>query len=526
MTVEHLVRLAAALGAAASVHAFAAPLTPEEESGKKIYAEGVSPSGATISATVGVQAIRMAGSSVPCGSCHGADGLGRPEGGVRPSSITWRELTKPYGHLHENGRKHSAFTERSLGDALVRGVDPEGNRLDPVMPRYTLSQRDLSALIAYMKRVETDLDPGVSEDRIRLGTLLPTRGRLAELGQAMHGALQAYFDAVNAAGGIYSRQVELVTGEYSDESDVTLANAERLIKQEQVFALVSPFTVRVEKDMTALSEREKIPLVGPFTLFPEPSQALNRYTFYLLPGLREQARALADFAAKELKLSDPETAVVYPKEENFVEIGRAVEDQLAGRGWTRLRRVQYPRGELPAKQLVALLQQSGVAVVFFLGNEREFAEFARGVREATWAPYVFVPGALSSRAALEVTPSFSNRLFLAFPALAEDLSARGFEAIAEMQKKYRGPPRHQSAQIAAYASAMVLAEGLRLAGKDVSRTRFMTALEGLRAFQSGLTPPIGYGPSRRIGALGAHIVGVDFQAKRFRPTGKYIRLDD
>jgi ABC-type branched-subunit amino acid transport system substrate-binding protein len=516
----------AATGALAAACAIAQPLTLDEANGKKIFIEGLSPSGASISATVGVQSIRVPGNTVPCGGCHGADGLGRPEGGVQPSNITWRELTKPYGHVHENGRKHAAFTEKSLSDALMSGVDADGNRLDPVMPRYTLSARDLSALVAYMKRIESDLDPGLSGDRIRLGTLLPAAGRLAELGRAMHGAMQAHFDDINAAGGIYGRKIELVTADYSEDGAVTLANAERLIAREKVFALVSPFTVRVEKEVTALAERENIPLVGPFTLFPESSQALNRRTFYLLPGLREQARALGEFAANELKLQDPETAVVHPKDENFVEIGRAVEDQLAGRGWTRLRRVQYSRGEMPAKALVALLQQNGVAAVFFLGNDGELADFARSAREATWAPYVFVPGTLGARAALEVTPGFAHRLFLAFPTLAEDLSAGGAETIAAMQKKYRVPPRHQPAQVAAYASAMVLVEGLKLAGRDLSRAGLTSALEGMHGFNSGLTPPIGYGPGRRMGALGAHIVGVDPQARAFRPTGKYIRLQD
>jgi ABC-type branched-subunit amino acid transport system substrate-binding protein len=522
----HLTDIAAVVGAAAVACAFAAPLTPEEEDGKKIFLEGLSPSGAAVSATVGVQLVPVPGSAVPCGNCHGADGLGRPEGGVQPSVITWSELTKPYGHLHDNGRKHAAFTEKTLADTLVRGVDPGGNRLDPVMPRYALSQRDQSALIAYLKRMESELDPGLSEKRIRLGTLLPTEGRMADMGKAAHGAMQAYFDTVNAAGGIYGRQVELVKAEYSEEGERTLANAERMIRQDDVFALVGPFTVRIEKGMTALSDRERIPLVGPFTLFPESSQALNRYTFYLLPGLREQARALADYAAKELKLRDPETAVVHPKDENFAEIGRAVEDQLAVRGWSRLRRVQYPRGELQAGQLVALLQQSGVAAVFFLGNEGEFADFTRRASNAAWAPYVFVPGSLAARAALGVPPSFANRLFLTFPTLAEDMSAQGVEAIIRMQRQYQAPGRNQQVQIAAYASAMVLSEALKLAGKDLSRAKLMAALESLHGFQSGLTPPIGYGPGRRIGALGAHVVGVDLQAGRFQPTGKYMKLDD
>ena len=34
-----------------------------------------------------------------------------------------------------------------------------------------------------------------------------------------------------------------------------------------------------------------------------------------------------------------------------------------------------------------------------------------------------------------------------------------------------------------------------------------------------MTPPLSYGPNRRIGARGAHIVTVDLDAKTYRPVG-------
>ncbi|HEY6099302.1 MAG TPA: hypothetical protein VIW03_07720 [Anaeromyxobacter sp.] len=81
---------------------------------------------------------------MPCGSCHGEDGLGRAEGGTKPSSITWSELTKAYGHLH-GGRKHGPFDARSLGRAVTDGLDPAGNALDTAMPLYAMTPSDLSA---------------------------------------------------------------------------------------------------------------------------------------------------------------------------------------------------------------------------------------------------------------------------------------------------------------------------------------------------------------------------------------------
>jgi hypothetical protein len=54
-------------------------------------------------------------------------------------------------------------------------------------------------------------------------------------------------------------------------------------------------------------------------------------------------------------------------------------------------------------------------------------------------------------------------------------------------------------------------EGLRRAGRELSRTRLVEGIEQLYNFDTGVTPPLTFGPNRRIGALGAHIVTVDLE---------------
>src|SRR5690606_38910692 len=63
--------------------------TPSEANGRLIYREGRSASGGAIQARVGAGQASIPASAVPCANCHGADGRGRPEGGVRPPDITW-----------------------------------------------------------------------------------------------------------------------------------------------------------------------------------------------------------------------------------------------------------------------------------------------------------------------------------------------------------------------------------------------------------------------------------------------------
>ena len=182
-------------------------LSPEEKRGKAFYLRGESSSGPEITALMGE--IEVPVTTLSCAGCHGARGEGKTEGGVTAGNLTWSHLTKPYGHTHESGRKHSAFSETSFVRTVTAGVDPAGNKLSVAMPTYRMPLKDMSDLLAYLKRIETDFDPGVSETSIVIGTLLPARNTMTGLAEAMGNVLQAYFAKVNNNGGIYNRKIEL-----------------------------------------------------------------------------------------------------------------------------------------------------------------------------------------------------------------------------------------------------------------------------------------------------------------------------
>ena len=63
-------------------------LTPQEKRGKEIYLKGTSPSGQEITARLGNPGVEVPASLLPCVNCHGADGRGKPEGGIIPSDLT------------------------------------------------------------------------------------------------------------------------------------------------------------------------------------------------------------------------------------------------------------------------------------------------------------------------------------------------------------------------------------------------------------------------------------------------------
>ena len=491
-------------------------LSDEERAGKRIFLEGESPSGGTITARIGPPGgPTLPGSALACGGCHGEDGLGRPEGGAVPSDITWSHLTKPYGHVHEDGRRHPAFDVRSLGAAIRGGVDPAGGSLAATMPRYALSDRDLASLLAYLRRLETDRDPGVTSQALRLGTVLPTGGPLAPIGAAMRAAMEGALEAVNARGGVHGRRVELEVAGYDSEAATGLESARAVLPR--VLALVGGFYPAAEKAIGELVEREGVPAIAPLTFRAPPAGAPERYVFFAAPGVREQVHALLKYAATELRLADPLVAVLHGRDPNEAEAAAAAAAAVRERGWRAAPVVALDRKR--AAELASRRAGEGRELVVFIAEDAELAAFLAAADAARWSPYLLVPGTVAARAAAGAPRSFQGRILVAYPALraAEKPSVAG--ELARAGARAGVGEAHRPAQVAGWTAVAVTIEALRHVGRSVSRAKLLSGLEGLRGFDPGLGPPLSFGPDRRIGALGAFVVAADVERQTFRAGG-------
>jgi len=57
--------------------------------------------------------------------------------------------------------------------------------------------------------------------------------------------------------------------------------------------------------------------------------------------------------------------------------------------------------------------------------------------------------------------------------------------------------------MAAFAAAEVMVEALKRSGRNLTRSKLLIALRSIDRFETGVTPPLHYGPGRRRGLRGA-----------------------
>jgi ABC-type branched-subunit amino acid transport system substrate-binding protein len=497
-------------------------LTPQERRGRALYLRGESTAGREIVATVGE--LEVPATTVNCAGCHGRRAEGKTEGGVTAGNLTWANLTKSYGHTHPTGRKHGPFDEASFINAVARGIDPAQNPLVVAMPRYRMAPEDMADLIAYLKRIEFDRDPGLTPESIEVGVPLPSTGALKEVGASMREVLTAYFDDLNSRGGIYNRRIKLhSTADSTGSATQFLTSVRALAHEGQAFAFIGGLSAGADKELSAFARDEEVPFIGPATLLPQTEQPPNRYVFYLLPGVAEQARALVNFAETTLNLKQARAAIVYQDREVPGAVAAATAEQAQQAGWRAVSKRPFASDSFDAARLAQELKAQATEVVFFYGSGAQQAGFLSAAGALNWTPHVFLLSALLENNLASAVPiAFKQKIFIAFPTVPTDVTAAGAAEYRALLEKYKLNPRHTASQLAALAAAKTFVEGLKRAGADLGREQLVTALEGLYDYETGLTPHLSFGPNRRVGAAGAYIVTINPETKAFVPVGGWV----
>ena len=480
------------------------PISPLEERGKSIYLDGADSKAVEIKSQLGD--VEMSGKVQACVNCHGATGKGVSEGGVSVGDISWDYLTLPYGHTDPDGRRHPPFTKESFYRAVTRGLDPANHRLPVAMPRFQLSRRQTDELVNYLKFISSDYDPGLSATTIHIACLLPADD--PDAGYAMRSLLEAYFNRLNQAGGVYSRHVELHFLELAEGSHGT-DQIRSLINRREVLAILLPGEL-VEKEASQLAEGSRIPLLASADLSAGESVHAD-YVFSFVVGPAVEAAQLIKFGVSEKGVTSGHAAVVFSDVRWAARLQEPIE-----RAWRELALPPAPiysvsNGAAPSLSLTLQLQKQGIESVFFFGSSRDAMAFLQAAHQANWAPTLFLVGSVSGLSVGEVPSEFDRRIFLCYSASEEGPDSRASAEFREFLKSHQLSERFWSAQVFAFVGASVLEEALKRAGKDLSREKLVQSLEGLHGFETGVLPPVSFGPGRHVGIATIRIFEVDLE---------------
>lgn len=91
-----------------------------------------------------------------CDTCHGADGRGREIGmmfSLRSADIRYSVLTAPHVD-DESSATIAPWTDADISRAIREGLEPDGEQLSRLMPRWLMDDIDMSDTIDYLKELQ------------------------------------------------------------------------------------------------------------------------------------------------------------------------------------------------------------------------------------------------------------------------------------------------------------------------------------------------------------------------------------
>ena len=281
--------------------------------GKRIFSEGMLPSGIYISATIHDD-IQVTGDQLICASCHRRSGMGTLEGQqVVPAiagKILFSPLRLPTSQQPSTPIQRPAYTRETLKLAITQGIDANGVSLDPFMPRYRISDSELDSLIVYLKRLSNELDPGVTDSEVHFSTIIHEENPAA-VNNALLGVLTAYFEQKNSESRHESSRAEhapwhkewimktyrkwrLHVWTLKGKPDSWGAQLRDYYRQQPVFAVLNGYIKGDFEPVHRFCEENAVPCLFPTTYQPVLEEG-HFYTFYLNRGYSFEGEAMASY---------------------------------------------------------------------------------------------------------------------------------------------------------------------------------------------------------------------------------------
>lgn len=349
--------------------------------------------------------------------------------------------------------------------------------------------------------------PGVTANAVLVGTSLPESGPAAAYGVIANGE-RAYFDYVNAHGGVYGRKLSLDVLDDGYDPARTKANVQNLVLSKGVFALLGVLGTANNLAARPVIDQNKVPLVYPATGSSLMAHPLDPYTFPLQVTYTVEGKVLTDYATKTLHAK--KLGVFYQNDDFGLEGLNAIKARAARDGATVADAEPYDLTQTDLSPQALKLQQAGVDAVIIFAVPGPFITFVGT------APKVGLKAALlSSSVALSygiikaLGPAAEGLYFDDYATLpgANNPQASLYRMIVT---KYGTPTTTpiDTFTEAGVGAAEVFVEGLRRAGPNPTRAGLVSALETLHGYTGSLFGKLTFTRKSHAGVQGAYMVQV------------------
>jgi hypothetical protein len=504
-------------------------LTPVEI-GKRIYQKGILSDGTIITA-VTQKDVSLSGTTIICADCHRRSGFGSSEGGTLVPPIAGSILFNPrneqrrelYSQRSEGPGSRPAYTNESFAKAIREGINPVGRTLNELMPKYSISEKELSYLSAYLKSIDSSMAPGITDNLIHFATIV-TPDVPVDQKDTMLATLKTYINDLNAGTrheikrakfspwhktwhyGSY-RKWQLHVWQLRGNSDSWQTQLRDFYTQQPVFAMINGIGAGNWQPIHDFCKYTALPCVFPSTNLPVTTEE-DFYSIYFSRGIALEAETIA----KHISQMKGPVSVLQILGDTLEEITAAniASDYLSTHGITDVRQLNLASiRKQSSNQLMASFDTGKPTYLILWLKENAISDIKAILTEHSTFEWVFFSSSISDSAISSLPNHLLNNAYLLRQYSRPDTLSKNISRAKTWANARNLLISDDYVMANAYFAITITADVIRHLRANLIRDYFIERMEHMvenTVFHS-VYPRLSLGPGQRFASKGCYIVG-------------------
>ncbi len=337
--------------------------------------------------------------------------------------------------------------------------------------------------------------PGVTDTEVKIGQTMPYSGPASSFA-AIGKAMTAYFEKLNAAGGINGRKINLISLDDGYSPSKAVEQTRRLVESDEVLAIVGTFGSPTNFAIQKYLNTKKVP--GLF-LGTGANRVSEPQTYPWSMGWQPNNHAKGVIYAKYLLKERPnaKVAVMYQNDDFGRDYAKGFRDGLGDKASSMIvKELSYEITEPTADSQILLLKATGADVFLNISTPKFSAQAIKKMAETKWEALHLLSDAAGSISSTLVPAGLENSkgvITVAFrkdpndPAWAEDQGMKDYLAFMKQYMPNADPS--ETYYVFGYATAQTFEHVLKACGDDLTRENLMKQAASIKDLELPILLP-------------------------------------
>ena len=341
--------------------------------------------------------------------------------------------------------------------------------------------------------------PGVSETEILIGSCSALEGPSHFLGTETVTGARSYFDMINDAGGVDGRKLKLISYDDSYDPAKTESCFNRLMEQ-KVFALGFFVGTPTAVKYLPMAESNKIPLVGLFTGAQTLYVPMRHWVVNVRASYFDETREQMDGLWGTLGYK--KVGVIYPEDPFGATVLEGVRTALTAHGAEPVATASYPRQTAEGGGAIDTVRAANPEAVVVVGPANTVAPILLQSHAKGWKPLFLTVSFVGTDDLIQQAGSDAEGVVVT--QVVPPYYLTEYKTVALYRRtlgKYYPSAQPNFVSLEGFVDAMVLVDGIRKAGKQLTREGLIRGIESIHDMDIGLGPQLklDYSPKEHKG---------------------------